>query len=96
MKLSAEQQLRCKAKQGRPPLGVEMKLTDDENRPSPRDGRTFGRLKVRGFAVAKSYLNWDGESIVDLGIFRYLRRVAHKRRSARGHVRQDCHMVAAR
>jgi fatty-acyl-CoA synthase len=65
MRLGADHQLRCKVKQGRPPLGVEMKLTDDENAPSPHDGATFGRLKVRGFAVAKAYLNSGAESILD-------------------------------
>ena len=65
VRLSADHQLRCKVKQGRPPLGVEMKLTDDENAASPHDGSTFGRLKVRGFAVAKSYLNSEGASILD-------------------------------
>jgi len=53
--LEGEALLDVKQKQGHPPFGVEMKITDDEGRPHPWDGRTFGRLKVRGFAIAASY-----------------------------------------
>jgi fatty-acyl-CoA synthase len=42
-------------KQGYAPFGVEMKVTDDDNRALPWDGKTFGRLKVRGPAVAGAY-----------------------------------------
>jgi fatty-acyl-CoA synthase len=31
-----------------------MKVTDDENNAQPWDGKTFGRLKVRGPAVARA------------------------------------------
>ncbi len=44
-----------KIKQGSAPFGVEMKVTNDEDRELPWDGRSFGRLKVRGPAVAKAY-----------------------------------------
>ena len=37
-----------KLKQGRPAFSVEMKITDDEGKDLPHDGKTFGRLKVRG------------------------------------------------
>ncbi|HUO99373.1 MAG TPA: long-chain-fatty-acid--CoA ligase [Rhizomicrobium sp.] len=50
-----EQRLDVKARQGRPPFGVEMKITDIEGRELPRDGVTSGRLKVRGPAVAGAY-----------------------------------------
>ena len=35
-------------KQGRPPFGVQMKITDDAGKDLPWDGKTFGRLKVSG------------------------------------------------
>ena len=38
--------------QGYPPFSVEMKITDDAGKDLPWDGKTFGRLKVRGPAVA--------------------------------------------
>jgi fatty-acyl-CoA synthase len=54
-----------KLKQGRAPFMVDMKITDDENRTLPHDGKTFGRLKVKGPAVAKSYFKGDGASAFD-------------------------------
>ncbi len=51
-------------KQGHTPFGVEMKITDDNNRSLPWDGKTFGRIKVRGPAVAKAYYKLD-EAVLD-------------------------------
>ena len=59
------QQLDYKCKQGHPPFGVEMKITDDDNRELPRDGKAFGRLKVRGPAVAKGYFRGEGTEAFD-------------------------------
>ncbi len=44
-----------KERQGRPPYGVDLKVTDDDDRELPWDGRTFGRLKVRGPSVTARY-----------------------------------------
>ena len=63
--LPYEQQLAFKIKQGHPPFGVEMKIVDDEDREMPRDGRAFGRLKVRGPAVAKAYFRGEGGAAFD-------------------------------
>ncbi|TBW34516.1 long-chain-fatty-acid--CoA ligase [Siculibacillus lacustris] len=52
-------------KQGVPPFGVEMKITDDEGRERPRDGRAFGRLKVRGPAVTGAYFKGAGAECFD-------------------------------
>jgi acyl-CoA synthetase (AMP-forming)/AMP-acid ligase II len=60
-----EQWWRLKLKQGRPFYSVEMKITDDENRTLPHDGRTFGRLKVRGPGVARAYYKGEGASSFD-------------------------------
>ena len=38
-----------------------MKITDDEEQELPRDGKAFGRLKVRGPAVAKGYFRGEGK-----------------------------------
>jgi fatty-acyl-CoA synthase len=65
--------LDIKEKQGHAPFGVEMKVTDDNNRSLPWDGKTFGRLKVRGPAVAASYYGgasaeqFDAEGWFDTG-----------------------------
>jgi fatty-acyl-CoA synthase len=58
--LTGEALLDVQMKQGHPPFGVEMKITDDAGRDLPWDGKTFGRLKVRGPAVAKSYFKGEG------------------------------------
>jgi len=63
--LPYEQKLDYKCKQGHPPFGVEMKIVDDENRELPRDGKAFGRLKVRGPAIAKGYFRGEGKDAFD-------------------------------
>jgi len=64
--LEGEALLDLKEKQGHPPFTVEMKVTDDAGRELPRDGKTFGRLKVRGPAVAKAYFKGEGGDILDV------------------------------
>ncbi|MDE2014358.1 MAG: long-chain-fatty-acid--CoA ligase [Alphaproteobacteria bacterium] len=64
-KLPYQRQLDYKVKQGRPPFGVEMKIVDDEDRELPRDGQAFGRLKVRGPSIAKSYFRGEGAGAFD-------------------------------
>jgi fatty-acyl-CoA synthase len=56
-------------KQGHAPFGVEMKITDDAGRKLPWDGKTFGRLMVRGPAVAKAYFKEDHDVLDDEGYF---------------------------
>jgi fatty-acyl-CoA synthase len=60
-----ETQLRYKLKQGRPPIGVEMKLTDDAGKRLPHDGATFGRLKVKGPFIVGKYFKGEGGEILD-------------------------------
>jgi fatty-acyl-CoA synthase len=47
--------LDLQVKQGIAPFGVEMRIVDDHGRLLPHDGHTFGRLQVRGPAIASSY-----------------------------------------
>lgn len=51
--------------QGFAPFGVELKVTDDDNREREWDGKTFGRLKVRGPAVARGYYGGIGTEQFD-------------------------------
>jgi fatty-acyl-CoA synthase len=60
-----EQQLEYKLKQGRPPAGIELKLTDDDGKAQPHDGTTFGRLKVKGPFVVGAYFKGEGGDILD-------------------------------
>jgi fatty-acyl-CoA synthase len=55
-----------KLKQGRPPFMVDMKITDDEGKDLPHDGATFGRLKVKGPAIARSYYKGEGVAAFDV------------------------------
>jgi fatty-acyl-CoA synthase len=64
-RMSDEEQLRFKLKQGRAPLGIEMRLTDDDGVELPHDGHTFGRLKVKGPFVVGQYFKGEGGDILD-------------------------------
>jgi fatty-acyl-CoA synthase len=70
MGLAGDERLAVQEKQGYSPFGVEMKVTDDANKEHPWDGKTFGRLKVRGPAVARAYYGGAGtEQFDDEGWF---------------------------
>jgi fatty-acyl-CoA synthase len=63
--LTGEAKLDIAMKQGHPPFGVEMKITDDKGKALPWDGKTFGRLKVRGPAVAKAYYRVENDPVFE-------------------------------
>jgi fatty-acyl-CoA synthase len=63
--MSWDDQVRFKLKQGRPPVGVQLKLTDDEGARLPHDGTTFGRLKIKGPFIVREYFKADGGEILD-------------------------------
>ncbi len=63
--LAPDERWTLKLKQGRPPFMVDMKITDDEGKTLPHDGKTFGRLKVKGPAIARSYFKGEGASAFD-------------------------------
>ena len=60
----ADAQMDIQMKQGRAPFGIDLKLVDDKGQTLPNDGRTFGRLMVRGPTVARAYFRSD-EPILD-------------------------------
>ncbi len=67
--LSGDAKLDVQMKQGHPPFGVEMKIVDDKDRELSRDGKTFGRLKVRGPAVARAYFKEEASVLDAEGFF---------------------------
>jgi fatty-acyl-CoA synthase len=73
--LDHEGRIKAKLKQGRAPFGVELKITDDEGVEKPHNGKDFGRLMVRGPAVARAYFknagakNEKGECLQPCGFF---------------------------
>ncbi len=60
-----EAQLRFTLKQGRPPIGIDLKLEDDAGQRLPHDGTTYGKLKVKGPFVVGQYFAGDGGDILD-------------------------------
>jgi fatty-acyl-CoA synthase len=67
--LAGEARLDIQMKQGHSPFGVEMKIADDAGKRLPWDGKTFGRLMVRGPAIARAYYKGDGDVIDEEGFF---------------------------
>ena len=63
--LPKEKRVDIQCKQGRAVWGVDMKIVDDAGEEQPRDGKTAGRLMVRGPWVTKGYFRGEGGSIVD-------------------------------
>ena len=63
--MSFDEQIDIKVKQGRAPFGVEMKITDDDGKELPRDGKAFGHLMVRGPFIIGEYIKGDGGQILD-------------------------------
>src|SRR6516164_7795945 len=53
--LTAEARLDVQEMQGHTPFMVEMKIADEAGATMPRDGKSFGHLKVRGPAIARAY-----------------------------------------
>jgi len=62
-------QVPVRLKQGRPPLGVDLKLCNDEGQRLPHDGKTFGRLMVRGPTISKAYMRLDKPILDEEGYF---------------------------
>ncbi len=54
-----------RARQGRTVFGVELKIEDDDGKEVPRDGKTFGALKVRGPWVAAGYYKRSGDDVFE-------------------------------
>jgi acyl-CoA synthetase (AMP-forming)/AMP-acid ligase II len=60
-----EQRLDLQMRQGRPIFGVDMKITDDEGRRLPHDGKAYGHLMVRGPWITRGYFKGEGGALLD-------------------------------
>ncbi|WGD53172.1 long-chain-fatty-acid--CoA ligase [Bradyrhizobium sp. CB1650] len=67
--LAEDERINLLTAQGYPPFGVELKITDDDGRRLPWDGKTSGRLKIRGLAVVRRYYGSDTEILDEEGYF---------------------------
>lgn len=64
-RFSFDHQIPWRLKQGRVPLGVDLKIVDETGARLPRDGKAFGHLMIKGPAVARTYYGADADSILD-------------------------------
>ncbi|RZG82407.1 long-chain-fatty-acid--CoA ligase [Acinetobacter sp. WCHAc060033] len=57
LQLSDDEKLNIRLSQGRPPFGVDLRITDEENGTNEvaRDGHTTGNLQVKGHWIIDSY-----------------------------------------
>jgi fatty-acyl-CoA synthase len=61
--MSFEERVALTCKQGRVPFGVEMRIVDEEGHDLPRDGRSSGRLQVRGPWVVEQYFKEERKAV---------------------------------
>ncbi len=54
---------------GRPPIGVDLKLTDAQGRTLPEQRGVLGHLKVKGPSVLQRYFRTDSDAVDDEGYF---------------------------
>jgi 3-(methylthio)propionyl---CoA ligase len=66
--LSAQERLRRKTGQGQPIFGVDVKIADEQGNEMPRDGKSSGRLMVRGPWIVSGYYG-DGKPLLEDGWF---------------------------
>ncbi|WP_334162524.1 long-chain-fatty-acid--CoA ligase [Phenylobacterium sp.] len=64
-RLPFEEQVPYKLKQGRLLCGLDLKLADDAGNTLPHDGRTFGRLMIKGPTIAAGYFKAEGGRVLD-------------------------------
>ncbi len=70
-KLSDDEKIKIKLKQGRLIYGVEMRAVDDDGNVLPRDGQSSGHIQVRGPWIIDAYFRGAGaEAFTDDGWFR--------------------------
>lgn len=64
-KLPERERDALRARQGRTVFGIELKVTDAQGKEVPRDGKSFGALKVRGPWVAAGYYKRSGDDVFE-------------------------------
>jgi fatty-acyl-CoA synthase len=68
--LSDDEQIACKLKQGRLLCNLDLKLVNDAGERLPHDGKTFGRLMIKGPTIASAYYGSEhGSALDDEGFF---------------------------
>lgn len=62
--VAPEEARRLRAKSGRPVAGVRVRLVDDQDRPVTEDGKSVGRLQLRGAWIARGYHRGAGADVL--------------------------------
>ncbi len=66
LKLSADEQMKLRLKQGRCIFGIDMKIVDGNGQALPHDGKSAGDLLVKGHWVVAGYFKQEGgDPLVD-------------------------------
>lgn len=68
-KITREEEIKLKLKQGRPHIFMEMRIVDDSGNELPHDGIAFGNLQVRGPAAIRTYFRSEATGANDEGWF---------------------------
>ena len=66
---SPEERNTLKVRQGRPPIGVDLRLVSDDGQSVPHDGETSGHLCVKGCAAVARYYGEDDTALDADGYF---------------------------
>jgi 3-(methylthio)propionyl---CoA ligase len=69
-KRSFEERIEARMKSGRGFFGQKMRIVDDEGRPLPWDGKTFGHLRIKGPWIASGYFKGDGDALDEEGFLK--------------------------
>lgn len=69
MELPVQEQNRLRNSQGRPPFGIELRVTGDDGMQLPEDGATQGDLGARGHWVVDAYFKQEPGSALTKGWF---------------------------
>jgi fatty-acyl-CoA synthase len=67
--LDFKHQSELRVGQGRPPYGVNLRIVDEENVSLPSDGKTEGKLQIRGHWIAETYYGMDTTALTADGWF---------------------------
>jgi fatty-acyl-CoA synthase len=68
-RLTEDQRRAIREGQGRPPYGVQLRITDDDGTRLPEDGTAQGNLQIRGHWIVDTYFKADASALTDDGWF---------------------------